>query len=96
MEEAGYKDSKVTLAGEEWTVKYYRQVFHPRTHIYCKAARVPSKKEIWLSVDDGNGEKVLPEEVVLNFKRAILPMVVEDAEKKYGKDKVEQALKEMK
>ena len=96
MEEAGYKDSKVTLAEEEWTVKYYKQVFHPRTHTYCKAARVPSKKEIWLSVDDENGVKILPEDVVLNFKRAILPIVVEDTEKKYGKDKVEQALKGMK
>ena len=94
MEEV-YKESNVKLGEEEWTVKYYAQVLHPRTGAYVKAARVPSKKEIWLSVNDESNNKFETEEVTKNFQKAILPMVIDDTKKKYGEEKVNEALKEM-
>lgn len=95
MENGNYKDSKVTLGNEEWTVKYFPQVHHPRTGAYVKAARVPHKKEIWLSLNDEKGEKIKVEEITATFKRAILPIVVEDTKSKYGEEKTNEALREL-
>ena len=90
-----YPDSKVKIGNEEWTVKYYSQVFTPREGRYVKAARIPSKKEIWLSVNDESNKKFAVEDVTAHFQKAILPMVIEDKKKEYGAEKVEEALKEL-
>lgn len=90
-----YPDSKVKIGNEEWTVKYYSQVFTPREGKYVKAARIPSKKEIWLSINDAAGKKFEVEDITANFQKAILPMVIEDKKREYGEDKVNAALLEL-
>ena len=94
MEEI-YKESKVKVGDEEWIVKYYPQVLHPKTNKYLKAARIPSKKEIWLSVNDSSNEKFGMEELTKNLQKAILPMVIENTKKKYGEEKTNEALREL-
>lgn len=93
--ESIYKDSKVKLGDEEWIVRYYARVIHPRTGVYVKVARVPSKREIWLSVNDESDIKFKTEEVTANFQKAILPIVIDDIKKRYGEEKVNEALEEM-
>lgn len=95
MENSNYKDSKVKLGNDEWTVKYFPQVRHPKTLMYCKAARLPYKKEIWLSLNDENGNKFSVEDITMNFKKAILPIVIEDTKGKYGEEKTNEALREL-
>ena len=75
------KDSTVTLGKEAWTVKYFSQVHHPKTGEYLKAARVPSKKEIWLSLETEDGKKIPIKEVAMNFQKAALPVVTEAIKK---------------
>ena len=94
MEEL-YKESKVKIGTEDWTVRYYTQVLTPRERKYVKAARIPSKKEIWLSINDAAGKKFEVEDITANFQKAILPMVIEDKKREYGKDKVNAALLEL-
>ena len=94
MEEL-YKESKVNIGTEEWTVRYYAQVLTPREGKYVKAARIPSKKEIWLSVNDAAGKKFETEDITANFQKAILPIVVEGKKKEYGEEAVNDALKEL-
>ena len=90
-----YKDSKVTLSNEQWTVKYFPQVTTPKEGKYVKAARIPSKKEIWLSINDEKGNKLSVEDITLHFKKAILPIVIEEKKKEFGEERVNAALKEL-
>lgn len=90
-----YKDSKVTLGKEQWTVKYFPQVITPKEGKYVKAARIPSKKEIWLSLNDETGNKLPVEDATLHFKKAILPIVIEEKKKEFGEEAVNAALKEL-
>lgn len=90
-----YKDSKVTICKEQWTVKYFPQVITPKEGKYVKAARIPSEKEIWLSLNDETGNKLSVEDVALHFKKAILPIVIEEKKKEFGEEEVNAALKEL-
>ena len=92
--ETDYKDSKIALGNEQWTVKYFPQVRTTREGKYLKAARVPSRKEIWLSLKDIRGNKIPVEEVVQNFNKAILPIVIEFVKEKYGEQAVSDYLSE--
>ena len=90
-----YKESKIRIGTEEWTVRYYAQVLTPREGKYVKAARIPSKKEIWLSLNDETGNKLPIDDVTLHFKKAILPIVIEEKKKEFGEEAVNAALKEL-
>lgn len=89
--ERKYKDSKVNLAGEQWTVKYYERVIIRGK--YYKAVRIPDKKEIWISLLEENEKEFTQEQIEVTFKKAILPIVVEDVKKKYKAEDVADALK---
>jgi len=82
------------LGTETWTAIYKPQVIIKGK--YMKAARVPSRKEIWLSRFDGHWNEVEESTLKLTFQKAILPLAMKLAEDKYGKEAVEQATKQMK
>lgn len=90
-----YKASTVKINSEEWTIRYYEQVLTPKEGKYVKAARIPSKKEIWLSISDAAGNRLSVEDIILHFKKAILPIVIEDKKKEFGEERVNTALKEL-
>lgn len=90
-----YKDSIIFIGKDRWTVRYYFRVVTPKEGRYLKAARVPARKEIWVSLNDAEGEKLSVEEVANNFKKAILPLIVEDKKKEYGEERVNSALDEI-
>jgi len=72
--------SKVDLAGEEWTVRYFPRVV--RKGKYIAAARVPSKKEVWLSLQDEKGVALGTEDIAGIFSRAVTPIVEENVRNK--------------
>lgn len=82
------------LGTETWTAVYKPQVIIKGK--YMKAARVPSRKEIWLSRFDEHWNEIEESTLKLTFQKAILPLAMKLAEDKYGKEAVEQAMKQMK
>lgn len=89
-----YKDTTFKIGDNTWTAKIQDRII--RDGKYIKAARVPSKREIWLSRMSEDNKPFSTEEFTQTFQRAILPYVTKWAEDKYGKDKVEEALKQFK
>jgi len=86
------KDSKVTIGGEQWTIKYIDKVIIPSTGRYVKAARIPARREILLSLTGEDGKKLSHKEIVTNANRAVLPMVIKDVQKQHPVDLVEAVL----
>lgn len=76
--------STVPIGSDKWTVRYYFQVRTPEKGKYVRAARVPSKKEIRLSLNDEHNNPLTQEEIVTAFQKAILPYVVEAEKKKHS------------
>lgn len=65
--------SNVDLGGEQWVVRYFPRVI--KSGKYIAAARVPSKKEIWLSLQDERGTVLSAEAVAEIFSKAAVPIV---------------------
>lgn len=72
--------SNVDLGGEQWVVRYFPRVV--KGGKYIAAARVPSKKEIWLSLQDEKGAALSAEAIMEIFSKAVTPIVEKNIKNK--------------
>jgi len=88
------KNSTIKIGDEDWTVIYRPTIYHQGS--YKKAIKIPSKREIYLSLKDDKGNEIDRFTVARTLQRAILPLLAEKYREKYSKEEVDEALKEMK